>query len=280
MKLTRPNDRTDGVTFTFDVEDHLSNSDSSRFEKGTRSVLSFLDDLSVSGTFFVVGELATRSPGLIQEISAAGHEIGLHGFRHINVPDQTPAEFRSHVSRGRNLLERLVDRQVTGFRAPRFSIVRNVRWAADILAEEKFTYSSSVLPGRHPNFCFPGAPYKPFRWASGLLELPAPIIRLGFVSVPYGGLYMRLLPSFVLRLAPHLIRRGTCLWTYAHPFEFDPEEPRSKESDWGFMRRRLHHHNRRGMRHKLRKIIEKSPGLPFSERMARGEFTDVELFNA
>lgn len=272
-------DDTEALTFTFDVEDHRSGPSNGRYELGTRNALSMLDELSVRGTFFIVGEVVVRSPALVREIAASGHEIGLHGFSHINVTEQTPATFKDHVSRGKETIEDLVGNSVVGFRAPRFSIVRRVVWATEILSQVGYRYSSSVLPGRHLQFSIPEAPYTPFQWPSGLVELPVPVVRLGPVAIPYGGIYIRLLPSSLIRLAPNLIRRGTCLWTYAHPFELDPDEPKSHDSEWGAVRKTLHHFGRRSMDGKLREIVGRNAGPPLGERLARGEFSRLDSFN-
>ncbi len=65
--------RTDHVALTFDDgPDPLS----------TPFFLRELDRHQVRATFFVLGSMARRSPGLLREMAAAGHEIGIHGWRH------------------------------------------------------------------------------------------------------------------------------------------------------------------------------------------------------
>ena len=38
--------------------------------------------MGASAVFFVSGEQVERHPELVREIAAAGHELGLHGYRH------------------------------------------------------------------------------------------------------------------------------------------------------------------------------------------------------
>jgi peptidoglycan/xylan/chitin deacetylase (PgdA/CDA1 family) len=64
---------TGGVLLTFDDGPH---------PEGTPAVLAELERLGVSAVFFVSGEQVVRYPELVREIGAAGHELGLHGFRH------------------------------------------------------------------------------------------------------------------------------------------------------------------------------------------------------
>jgi peptidoglycan/xylan/chitin deacetylase (PgdA/CDA1 family) len=62
-----------GVLLTFDDGPHPD---------GTPAVLEELDRLAVSAVFFVTGEQVERYPQLVGAVAAAGHELGLHGYRH------------------------------------------------------------------------------------------------------------------------------------------------------------------------------------------------------
>lgn len=53
-----------------------------RLERPVELLLGLLDCVGVQATFFVLGWIAERLPGLIQRIRAAGHEIALHGYAH------------------------------------------------------------------------------------------------------------------------------------------------------------------------------------------------------
>ena len=62
-----------GVALTFDDGPH---------PEGTPAVLELLRTAGAHATFFLVGEQVDRYPELAADIAAAGHEIGLHGYRH------------------------------------------------------------------------------------------------------------------------------------------------------------------------------------------------------
>lgn len=62
-----------GVLLTFDDGPH---------PHGTPAILSVLEREQVPAVFFVCGEQAIRYPELLREIVSAGHELGVHGFRH------------------------------------------------------------------------------------------------------------------------------------------------------------------------------------------------------
>ena len=81
--------------FTVDVEDYFQVQafadvvDPSRWDEyesrvvaNTTAVLALLAERSVSGTFFVLGWVAKRHPGLVRRIVEAGHEVASHGMSH------------------------------------------------------------------------------------------------------------------------------------------------------------------------------------------------------
>jgi peptidoglycan-N-acetylglucosamine deacetylase len=257
------------VTFTLDLEDHReSEAQAVRYPDLTREVLDFLDARAVRGTFFVVGEVAQEHPELVREVAARGHELALHGWRHVPLTALEPDTFRADVARGKAMLEDLGGRPVGGFRAPTFSLVPASRWAVDVLAEEGFTYSSSVLPARNPLFGDPMLPTTPFRWPNGLPELPCPVVRGGPIGLPYlGGVYMRAIPGAASAGARAVVGRGQLLWIYCHPYDFDPEEPFWVVPDAGPMGSRLLWYNRRRTFAKVERILHGRAGLPLGERL-------------
>ena len=64
----------DAVALTFDDGPH---------PEGTPAVLAELERLGMRATFYVVATQARRYPGLLRDVVAAGHELGLHGGRHL-----------------------------------------------------------------------------------------------------------------------------------------------------------------------------------------------------
>ena len=224
------------ITFTLDLEDHRPHpAVEVRYPAVTREILGALDERGITGTFFVVGEIAEAEPDLVREIASRGHELGLHGWRHHVLTEQTPEVLTDHVRQGKALLEDLGQSEVVGFRAPTFSLVAETVWATEVLLDAGFAYSSSVLPGPSPLFGFPGAPRDPFRWPNGLAELPVATAGIGRAQLPYlGGTYLRVLPRPLISLAH---RRGErrLPWTYVHPYDIDTEEPYWVVPDAGWM---------------------------------------------
>jgi peptidoglycan/xylan/chitin deacetylase (PgdA/CDA1 family) len=85
----------------------------------TDAILHELDDRRATATFFVLLTRVRRSPGLIAEMLAAGHEVALHGADHRRLTtDVEPDKLNAHVKDARSELEDLAGVPVTWFRPP------------------------------------------------------------------------------------------------------------------------------------------------------------------
>lgn len=265
------------IAFTFDLEDHRPDRSAElRYRAVTERLLDDLDRWQVRGTVFVVGELLDESAELIESIAVRGHEIGLHGVDHTPLPELDPGRFRSDVAAATEALTALTGRPVAGFRAPIFSLVPDSFWATEILAELGYSYSSSVLPARNPLFGWPQAPRVPFRWPSGLVELPCPVAGLGPVRLPLlGGSYLRVAPRPVVSWAVHRTRGHPARWLYAHPYDFDPGEPRWVVAEVGRAGSRLLWWGRERMSERVRQLVE---GSDLSLGQLADRFADAAIF--
>jgi polysaccharide deacetylase family protein (PEP-CTERM system associated) len=184
--------------------------------------LDFLDRHSAKGTFFVVGEAARACPDAIRRIASAGHEIACHSDRHLPLDRETPASLRDGLERCLEMLAAAGATEVSGYRAPCFSLTSRTAWAYEVLAGLGFTYSSSVLPARSPLYGWPGFGQSPRRMG-GVLELPITLLPWRMLPVPMGGgVYLRALPAPLLRAAFSRRRRaGDTVLGYLHPYDID-----------------------------------------------------------
>ena len=129
----------------------------SRTEANTGRLLELFAGLGVKATFFVLGWEAERRPGMVRRIAGEGHEVACHGYAHQLVYKNGPEAFREDVRRAKALIEDITGSRAAGYRAPSYSITAKSLWALDILAEEGFTYDSSIVPARHDIYGLPGA---------------------------------------------------------------------------------------------------------------------------
>lgn len=84
----------------------------------TPGILDVLQDVGARATFFVLMTRARPDPGLVREMCAAGHEIGLHGPDHRSLRAFSPRAVRDRTRRARNELEEITGAPVTWFRPP------------------------------------------------------------------------------------------------------------------------------------------------------------------
>lgn len=66
---------------------------------GTAAVMRTLAAQRWQATFFVLSDQVARSPGIVRELVAEGHELGVHGGSHRNQRELTAAEIRRDIER-------------------------------------------------------------------------------------------------------------------------------------------------------------------------------------
>ena len=228
-----------------------------RVEANTDKVLRLFSDAGVLATFFVLGWVAERHPGLVRRIVAEGHELASHGYAHIPVYEQTADAFRSDVRRTKQLLEDTGGVPVHGYRAASFSIGANTLWALEILADEGYRYSSSIYPVVHDLYGMPSGPRFAFHPCQDrFLEIPMTTLSLFGRNFPCsGGGYFRLVPYSLSRWALRRVNerdRQACVF-YFHPWEVDPGQPRPYGAP---LKSRVRHYvNLRRMEGRLRCVL-------------------------
>ena len=186
----------------------------SRAETTTRIVLDLLDRAQVSATFFVVGWVAQRHPRLVEDILAAGHEVGSHGYWH-----------------RRRALRDAGATRVNAFRAPEWSINNRSLWALDVLVEEGFVLDASMAPLKIVGDpAFPRSPHRRRTRTGSLLEVP-PLVadRFGHIMPMGWGWGLRMSsPARVLKAIDDANKRGLSAVLAIHPWELDPDPPRTR----------------------------------------------------
>ena len=243
---------------TFDIEEHFQvsafdspaqrgrwDSLESRVERNTTKIVEVLGERGIRATFFMLGWVAERHPGLVRSIAQAGHEIASHGYAHEMITRQTPDQFRQDIRRAKRILEDVTGGPVLGYRAPSFTIVDRTKWALQVLVEEGYHYDSSIFPIRHDRYGMPGAQPHRHRWetsAGPIWEVPPATVQIARARFPVaGGGYFRLFPYPLLRwLLKRAESEAEPLVMYLHPWEIDPDQPRMQGSWVSKFRHYLH----------------------------------------
>jgi polysaccharide deacetylase family protein (PEP-CTERM system associated) len=226
---------------TFDIEDwfHAENVRASlpthdwdqlepRLEPNVHELLDILATAHAHSTFFVLGWVAERYPGVVRRIVDEGHEVASHTYLHRNLNQLPPDEIKEELRRSKDQLEQVAGSEVRGVRAPNFSVSDLV---LDLVAEAGYRYDSSYFGfkqhARYGQISAAIPPAEPVTEVRpGLLEIQMTRIPIATVRVPWaGGAYFRLIPYPVFRwgVAKHL-RSNPWFTFYFHPWELDPDE--------------------------------------------------------
>lgn len=239
-----------------------------RVTRNTKKILDLLGRHGVRVTFFILGYIARRHPGIVKEVARAGHEVATHGYFHKRVHKMTPEAFRKDLRDSVSAISDVVSSPVIGFRAPMWSINSRTTWALEILREEGFLYDSSVSPitflsGRD-------FPVHPFDWetpSGPIREFPASTMRCFWENLPYaGGLPLRMTPYwYLLSKIGRTNRQGHPAMVYVHPWEVDPLQPRIRAP----LKSRLRHYiGLDGTARKLANLMDRFRFATMSEVIA------------
>jgi polysaccharide deacetylase family protein (PEP-CTERM system associated) len=229
-----------------------------RVEKNVDRILQLFDDKNTKATFFTLGWIAERHPEMVRKIVGEGHELASHGWEHIRVNTQQPEAFREDVTRTRTLLEDISGERVRGYRAASYSIGAENLWALDVLADCGYQYSSSIVPIKHDLYGMPEAPRFAFSAAGGrLLEIPITTISVAGKKLNCGGGgWFRLYPYSFSRWALQRVNQeeGKSGIFYFHPWEIDPDQPRTEQVS---LKTRVRHYiNLRRMYGRLERLLD------------------------
>ena len=236
---------------TIDVEDwfhpelvrnHLdSTSPKSRAYESIRPILELLNRYEVKATFFILGDVAKESPGLVRQIYEGGHEVGCHGMSHRMLDDLGEKEFKRELEDFAGLIREILgDIEIKGFRAPTFSLHQKTKWALPILRDFGYLYDASLFPIKlfgNRLYGVDQAPHFPYRVCfenpceedpnSPLWEFPAAVVSLGRLKIPVsGGFYLRVFPVWFFTWALKRMNQEGPFNIYLHPWECDIHTPR------------------------------------------------------
>jgi polysaccharide deacetylase family protein (PEP-CTERM system associated) len=233
-----------------DLEDHFCDLPfstwgdyESRVEQTTNVLLQLFDKYAVTATFFTVGYVAEKHPELIKKIVSKGHEIASHGYSHKSIKTMSEEEFENDLTKSIQVLEKLTNEKILGFRAPWCSIDSHNLWAFSIL-RKYLQYDSSIYPVKF-HYGWPDAPRHSYRISNDnppsedtkgeFTEFPLTTLRIPlYGNLPVsGGIYLRFLPVQLLKIGiKKLNDDGHPAMFYIHPQDLDPHRPHLKGLAW------------------------------------------------
>lgn len=84
----------------------------------TPTVLKILQKYDVPGTFFLVGSMVSRYPGIVKQMVEQGNEVGIHTFTHVDLSYQSDARIKREMQQTQLALAGAAGITTTLFRAP------------------------------------------------------------------------------------------------------------------------------------------------------------------
>ncbi len=180
--------------------------------------MGLFDELGIRATFFVLGWVAERLPNLIKKIYDNGHEIASHGFWHNLCSEVRFFQLREELLRSKELLQDITGVRVLGFRAPNFSICKDL---LALLKELGYVYDSSYnsfrLNSRYGELgkdLIQREVDGIFQLHTGIFEIPISNFDFKNIVLPAGGgAYFRIYPLFVFKfLVKNILKQkdGMC----------------------------------------------------------------------
>jgi peptidoglycan/xylan/chitin deacetylase (PgdA/CDA1 family) len=115
--------------------------------RGVYNVLEVLEHAGVRATFFVPGWIAENYRSAVEAVSAAGHELALHGWCHEPPGDISSAELAQTLTRAGDLLADIGGTRPVGYRSPSFQMTPE---ALEVLRGLGLRYDSSLMGDDRP----------------------------------------------------------------------------------------------------------------------------------
>ncbi|MEU6541347.1 bifunctional polysaccharide deacetylase/glycosyltransferase family 2 protein [Streptomyces sp. NPDC047000] len=84
----------------------------------TPQVLKILEENDVPGTFFLVGSMISRYPGIVRSMVEQGNEVGVHTFTHVDLSYQSSSRINREMEQTQLALAGAAGITTTLFRAP------------------------------------------------------------------------------------------------------------------------------------------------------------------
>ncbi len=116
---------------------------------GVPRILDLLEKSKIKACFFIPGQTVEKYPEMVKEISDLGHEIGFHGYAHVNPASMTLEQEKEDFERGLELFEKTIQDRPLGYRSPALEMSQNT-W--NLLATYGFLYDSAMMGADVPYF--------------------------------------------------------------------------------------------------------------------------------
>ena len=111
-------------------------------EVGSPRLVELFKGAGIATSWFIPGHSMETFPRQVEQVVAAGHEIGLHGYSHENIPSLSPQQEEDVLGRSMELAERFSGQRPRGFVAPSWEISPST---IGLLLKHGFLYDHSLM---------------------------------------------------------------------------------------------------------------------------------------
>lgn len=109
-------------------------------------ILELLKRYEIKASFFVPGVVIGTYPKECEQILAAGHEIGHHGWTHVPPANLTPEQEEDGLIRGIEIIRKVTGDAPRGYRSPSWDLSNAT---VELLLRHGFLYESSMMGNDH-----------------------------------------------------------------------------------------------------------------------------------
>lgn len=121
------------VALTFDDGPHPEN---------TQYILDILDSNGATATFFLQGSEAEKYPELTREIFARGHQIGNHGYAHLDAKQTSLCAYIKDINHAQDTLQYIIGVQIEKLFRPPFGNITGMAFILLALDGYRFVFWS------------------------------------------------------------------------------------------------------------------------------------------
>lgn len=113
-------------------------------------MLQILEQKGVKATFFVTGKWASKYPGLVRQIHAAGHEIGNHGYSHAHPNQLSDGQLIEHLKKNEEILHGIIGVRTHLYAPPYGEYNKRVVQIADAQGYRLIMWTADTIDWQRP----------------------------------------------------------------------------------------------------------------------------------
>ena len=182
--------------------------------------LEFLDQKNIKANFFIPGHFYKRSKKLVEKIYQNNHFVCSHGLKHDLLHSKNQSDMIHDLKKSKKDLEDIISNEVTVYKAPVWSIKKNIEMCFDALVEAGYKYDHSLVP---KNFIkFSEKKFDIFKLKNGLKIIPPTGINIFGKDIMFaGGFYTAYVTQkFLIDYYKKLNSKNIPFNFYFHPYEY------------------------------------------------------------